>query len=208
MDSDAFASHCSYSGVITSAGMTAFTRIPKRQQLRRPFARERQNRTFRRDVARSSTLSGHCGLRADIDDRAMRLLESGQARSAPWRSSEPDSATATSTNSSGSPCSRPTPSFTPALFTSASRCPSRCSRIVSTAEAQALGTDISAATNSHAIAARCNSVCTSLFRCQRRYPRSRESRLPRRNPRTIAAPIPLAPPVTRTTLPFSCRSIA
>src|SRR6266851_4447602 len=48
------------------------------EQLGGPFPRKAQNRGFGGHVARGPSLSSDGGFRADVDDRASRLLERGQ----------------------------------------------------------------------------------------------------------------------------------
>src|SRR5262249_44206592 len=107
---------------------------------------------------------------------------------------------------SGLPLSRPTLSLTPALFTSTSSRPDFCS-VSFTAFAQLAA--------SHKSAPICSQRAPALFSSVHSFAAAVSSRSTIATiapsfaaPRAIAAPIPFAPPVTKTTLFLSCKSMS
>ena len=109
------------------------------------------------------------------------------------------------TNSSGVPLSRPILSLMPALFTSASIRPNR-SIVLSTALRQLAG-DVRSAAIEIAHRAEAAQLFHDFFAAGRVAIHNHGNRAFRAHAREIAAPMPLPPPVTITTLSLSCRSI-
>ena len=92
------------------------------QQLSRPFASQRHDRTFRRRIPRCASLPRHSSLRTNIDDRTASPLQmrQGVVRHAVVMHQV---ALEGCHVFLGFPCSSPTLSLRPALLTSASRWP-------------------------------------------------------------------------------------
>src|ERR1700738_2827924 len=103
------------------------------------------------------------------------------------------------------PCSSPALSLIPALLTSTSSLP-KSRRVVSIAAAQFAAGNKSAQITPKDAPDCCRSVC-NCFPASPSLSNTTGMAPSRAHPRAIAAPMPLAPPVIRTTLALSCKSM-